>query len=1512
MFFGDTSDIPGAINYQKVIANLFGVASAETFIQNAKNLKTAYDTYKAAQAAYGTAYATYIESQDYKDYLAALVVYDNTVDKSDIERPVPPVAPIAPSQAYLNGCFVTTNGSFVFPVAVHNSLADTVLMYVVLDNSGLVSVWVNNIRAALTATNSYSPYTTGTTVDNYLYCKNMLFVNGGYDGQWILTSDFQSALPSARIVLNDNPITRDIIDEDGVTHLGNNLKLYGEYTASEQSAAAFGLYINGASYEIDDGVFKNLVGYNNGTNVLRVAKAVGKETNKLTGSIALVIQLNSIDALPNARAIYDIYAWYVPGTDDGHVWNNITRETEWVVDEGEEGGGHFEDVKMWIPDVGEEGGGHWVFVENNASKQWVGTLEILPTKLVITQGTDPEKIVYNGDAVSVTEGTNFTIGGLSDDTLSLYTVSVQYRLANSGDAAAAEWTTTPPVRAGQYDVKVTVDPQGLGAANNPNYKLTEETFFAVITIEKANVFDQVYVDLSSYQVKQRTIEGDVIQDYIAYTYDGRGHGVSIGNIFNTVSNQPFVGFDLAASMGGYFTISFRRLDEYGNPSGNIFSAMPVDSGSYIVILTYIEGQKTNEGYSDCYGNKDGSDPLVKYYYYKSGSGFDTTYYGFIEIEKRTPDYALSGNPLLKVAYKGEPKIVPTAVANDITGVRIPNTIIQYAYRVAKNDPLAAPNPWIPISGVPGNPIEVGVYEIGVRALSFTNPNYKEDRYTGNQYELLYDSTQSPVRFTIEPAKPLISISSSIYTFGVDDNVTKEKVFEKLITVYGVNGAIDPSLVDYNIFYRKYAALNADWQVLTDGVSVGAGTYDLKIEVSIIGKEVVNGETVYHYYDTHYQTEVTATALQRFRKESVPLSFSFTATEYIFSYDGLGKALTSANLTLSLGDKILGNPNGFTFYYRAKGTTEYTLNPPVNILASGGLYDVRVVYTASANDYFGDSETFSTIRIIPVSITVNASAGEKVYNGKPIVINGVTAFPGSDTSYTAGDLSFSLSKEITNTIRLYGSPALIGSEGNYLPGTYIISKGSLSFINPDGLPNYNYQLTFQGASYVIHKMGVEFVWSGLFEKEYNGEEISIVSSLSNIAQGDNVSTTITYEIWKQNSVTGMYSWVSLDGAPIEVSKYRVTAVIAGRDQGNYIILHEGEAQREIVIRKASFSINKDNVAPDLTFNYFGTAVQYQVNTDGLAAGVNFEYSTDGGNTFVTVAPLYKNVGLYSLQIRITRPNNLGDSNYYPVIINTKIVIERGDYRNADGTGFIAPEYIVKGGLNTLKAESDGRAWAFTIEEKRYLVGNRLPEITVLYEKLDGMLYFNDYQLLRDGSGEAAYLYKWTFIPYDTGYYTITGTIPIDAFKRQIGIDYGKDIVQSLSPSRAVTVKSVDNAEVYAEEIMFKIAYEIGISIDNLTIEWYDESGKLIGRKAATAASVDGMINATGISTTSGVKTATYKYVIIYAGNENVTAFVQEGYVIVKGRVDLLAIYIGVAVAGLLIIVSIMVVANRRRA
>ena len=135
MAFGADVD-PHVVEYAETVAHLFGFASATELRTYAQTLADTYATYRLLLANGG-------ETED----------------------------------ALENGCFRSSDGSFIFPVAVHNE-TNIVLTYVIVDATGVVSVWLIDITAALTATNASASYYAGDTVNNATYCKNTLFVTG--------------------------------------------------------------------------------------------------------------------------------------------------------------------------------------------------------------------------------------------------------------------------------------------------------------------------------------------------------------------------------------------------------------------------------------------------------------------------------------------------------------------------------------------------------------------------------------------------------------------------------------------------------------------------------------------------------------------------------------------------------------------------------------------------------------------------------------------------------------------------------------------------------------------------------------------------------------------------------------------------------------------------------------------------------------------------------------------------------------------------------------------------------------------------------------------------------------------------------------------------------------------------------------------------------------------------------------------------------------------------------------
>lgn len=126
--FTATTSTTSVSDYGKLAANLFGFESTDDFVKCAKELVETYKKYSSASA----------------------------LD---------------------NGCFYTENKSFVFPIAVRCLDTNTVVLTHVIIENGRVSVWVNDIDAALDVTNFNSlEKHKNKTLNNELYCKNFLFI----------------------------------------------------------------------------------------------------------------------------------------------------------------------------------------------------------------------------------------------------------------------------------------------------------------------------------------------------------------------------------------------------------------------------------------------------------------------------------------------------------------------------------------------------------------------------------------------------------------------------------------------------------------------------------------------------------------------------------------------------------------------------------------------------------------------------------------------------------------------------------------------------------------------------------------------------------------------------------------------------------------------------------------------------------------------------------------------------------------------------------------------------------------------------------------------------------------------------------------------------------------------------------------------------------------------------------------------------------------------------------------
>ncbi|MCR4725620.1 MAG: glycoside hydrolase family 16 protein [Clostridia bacterium] len=81
------------------------------------------------------------------------------------------------SAALENGAFSTDDGFFIAPVVFRNK-DSIVLTYVIAAPDGRVTIWVNDLSAALRSANYGDFGAAGAAITNETYCKNVLFVTG--------------------------------------------------------------------------------------------------------------------------------------------------------------------------------------------------------------------------------------------------------------------------------------------------------------------------------------------------------------------------------------------------------------------------------------------------------------------------------------------------------------------------------------------------------------------------------------------------------------------------------------------------------------------------------------------------------------------------------------------------------------------------------------------------------------------------------------------------------------------------------------------------------------------------------------------------------------------------------------------------------------------------------------------------------------------------------------------------------------------------------------------------------------------------------------------------------------------------------------------------------------------------------------------------------------------------------------------------------------------------------------
>ena len=118
------------------------------------------------------------QTVDFRAVLASLFGFSSARELADCAERLASICAEEDVPAGIeNGSFRAENGSFLFPIAFRNEV-NVVLTYVIVDADGLVSAWVNDVTAALRATNYNGESFTGGAVTNETYCKNVLFVTG--------------------------------------------------------------------------------------------------------------------------------------------------------------------------------------------------------------------------------------------------------------------------------------------------------------------------------------------------------------------------------------------------------------------------------------------------------------------------------------------------------------------------------------------------------------------------------------------------------------------------------------------------------------------------------------------------------------------------------------------------------------------------------------------------------------------------------------------------------------------------------------------------------------------------------------------------------------------------------------------------------------------------------------------------------------------------------------------------------------------------------------------------------------------------------------------------------------------------------------------------------------------------------------------------------------------------------------------------------------------------------------
>lgn len=337
-------------------------------------------------------------------------------------------------------------------------------------------------------------------------------------------------------------------------------------------------------------------------------------------------------------------------------------------------------------------------------------------------------------------------------------------------------------------------------------------------------------------------------------------------------------------------------------------------------------------------------------------------------------------------------------------------------------------------------------------------------------------------------------------------------------------------------------------------------------------------------------------------------------------------------------QAIGAEDGFSLVYewRHNGAiigTESTLKLEKPSLegAYDGVYAVKVtIFQNSIAVATAEAEV--TLRIEKLAVVVSWDDSEIYYNGQvqapkaeaygafgeklaiEVLGGGVNAGTytatavtnSSDYTLSGGEKNFTILKAPL-TVKARDCSVVYGSQPNADVVDYVgfkggddesVLKGTLEYLYTNtssqvgkytncvcvsGLSADNYEIEYVGGCLEILPRAVELSWSGYSNLVYDGQTHYISAVACDISEGDDVSVELT------------------GGCALNAGDYTATAVLVGKDSGNYVLAGSGSLDFTVAKADITLTVHLDDteygasLTPSVTGNTGNGAVAYSYGT-----------------------------------------------------------------------------------------------------------------------------------------------------------------------------------------------------------------------------------------------------------------------------------------------------------------------------